>query len=914
MRITLTTLILLVASTAAFAEKSSPIQGTLENGLKYTILPLHDEKGHIEIRLRVNAGSVDEHDDQAGVAHMVEHLVFRGTKAHPNGLMPYLHEQKWNRGKNYNAVTTVDSTTYMMTPPNTAGLAQSFDALSQMVFHAKLTQEDLDNERKIILEEWRQGLGVGATMNEQRTAAVRADSRYTRHRVIGTEQSIQSMPATQLQQFYQTWYAPNNMNLLLVGDVEPEKAKSDIQRYFGEAASKALPERNYLEPTLSDRLLINKLQDARSGVSQVAYLFRFDDTASRAQTDEGRYERLLDRLALSTLTQRLRNQSESLLDGVSSLVVRKSDIGHHTAAVGLFASVTPTEHLKGLRQIFLEIERIKSYPITAEELEKQTKPLMAQIENAKKNDGDRDFAKWVQTMQDTVLVGKPYLKQPDIAARTEAQLKKITPEAVNARILSWFAAKDRLLNYQPPRDTKLVLTEAEINKTLAEVQTEQILPPAKEKEIVPMSLEGIQGKGSITEEIAFNAEKVKHWTLSNGDKVVWLKSDLAKEKTYFHAESSAGFKAEGLNAWQSQIASQLIAQNAPLDWEIEQLNQWKSLNKINLSIKQTATKLIFEGSAEDSQLANLLRLFYAYQQETKVKAGLDETKESITRTINLQNEKSEENQRLQAISKLRFNQDKADDTLPTQAALNQLNEKTLNAQWEKMVSAPTTFYFLNNMEEAQMKALVSQYLADFPRGKWLDSARVLPTKGKGEAVLAINSDPKDDVRIWAFSPYAWTGQDAVAVAALRQIATNKLKAALRDEQLGVYSLRFESTLNPETNRIESELAFTANPEMTQKLIDRAREVLADLPNQLTIEEVNQAKAQFAQSEKERLKSPNSWLARLVLSENEYRTPIYLSEMSRLAEGITLEKMKSVATQLFSKENEKVFITTPRKEK
>ena len=228
MRFALTTLALLIASNFAVAEKSAPVQGQLDNGLKYTILPLHDEKGHIEIRMRVNAGSVDENDDQAGVAHMVERLVFRGTNAHPNGLMPYLHEQKWVRGKNYNAVTTSDSTTYMMTPPNTAGLSKSFDALSQMLFGAKLTQADLDDERKIILEEWRQGLSVGATMNEQRTASIRANSRYARHRVIGTEQSINSMPATQLQQFYQTWYAPNNMNLLVVGDVDPSKKSTAI--------------------------------------------------------------------------------------------------------------------------------------------------------------------------------------------------------------------------------------------------------------------------------------------------------------------------------------------------------------------------------------------------------------------------------------------------------------------------------------------------------------------------------------------------------------------------------------------------------------------------------------------------------------------------------------------------------------
>ena len=912
MRFALTTLALFVASNMAWAEKSAPIQGQLDNGLKYTILPLHDEKGHIEIRMRVNAGSVDENDDQAGVAHMIEHLVFRGTNAHPNGLMPYLHEQKWVRGKNYNAVTTSDSTTYMMTPPNTAGLSQSFDALSQMLFGAKLSQADLDDERKIILEEWRQGLGVGATMNEQRTASVRANSRYARHRVIGTEQSINSMPATELQQFYQTWYAPNNMNLLVVGDVDPSEAKAEIDRYFGKAEKKNTPVRDYLNPALADCLQINKLQDLRSGVSQVAYILRFDDSESRAQTDEGRYQRLLDRIALASIVQRLRNQSEVLPKGISAVVPRKSDIGTHTAALGLFATVAPTGHLQGLKQIFEEIERLKRFPMTEEELEKQKAPIQAQIENAKKHDGDREFSRWVQAMVDTILLDKPFLTQPEIANLTEPMLKKITVAEVNARIHQWLEAKDRIVQYQLPRDTKLDISEAQVAQLQAEAQKAEISEPQKEKEIVPMLLEHVQAKGSITDEQKFEVQNVQHWTLSNGDKVVWLKSPLAKDKTYFQAQSSAGFKAKGLGEWQSQVALQLIAQNAPLDWEFEQLKHWKELNKVNLSMKQTATRLLLEGTVDNTKLADLLRLVYAYQVETKVKDGLDETKERLAKMAASQNAKNSENERLKAISMLRYNQENIEMSLPNKSSLDQLNEKSLNDEWAKMLQAPMTYYFVNDMNDAEMKGLVTQFLSDFPRGKRFDSAQVLPTEGKAVASFAMNPEPKSDVKMWAFSAHQWQGKDAVLVSILRNIATNKLKMALRDKELGIYSLRFESSLNPETDRIESELSFVANPDNADKLIGQARVVLDALPEQITEEDVKAAKVQFVTAEKDRLQEPRTWLARLILSENHSGNPQYLTEMQSLADGITLDNVKAMAKLLYNTNNEKVFITTPKR--
>ena len=912
MRFALTTLALLIASNFAVAEKSAPVQGQLDNDLKYTILPLHDEKGHIEIRMRVNAGSVDENNDQAGVAHMVERLVFRGTNAHPNGLIPYLHEQKWVRGKNYNAITTSDSTTYMMTPPNTAGLSKSFDALSQMLFGAKLTQTDLDDERKIILEEWRQGLSVGATMNEQRTASVRANSRYARHRVIGTEQSINSMPATQLQQFYQTWYTPNNMNLLVVGDVDPSKAKEEIDLYFGKVEKKNTPVRDYLNPTLADRLQINKLQDPRSSVSQVAYILRFDDGASRAQTDDGRYQRLLDRLALASIVQRLRNQSEILPKGVSAVVPRKSDIGTQTTALGLFATVEPTGHPQGLKQIFEEIERLKRFPITEEELAKQKAPIQAQIENAKKHDGDREFSRWVQAMIDTTLLDKPFLTQPEIANLSEPILKKITAAEVNARIQQWLEAKDRIVQYQPPRDTKLEISETQVVQLQAEAQKAEISAPQQEKEIVPMSLEHVQAKGSITSVEKFDAQNVQQWTLSNGDKVVWLKSPLAKDKTYFQAQSSAGFKAKGLGEWQSQVALQLIAQNAPLDWEPEQLKHWKELNKVSISLKQTATKLIFDGSVENAKLADFLRLFYAYQAETKVKDGLDETKETLGKMIATQNGKNSENERLKAISILRYNQEKVDDILPNKDSLEQLTDKSLNEEWAKMLQAPTTYYFMNDMNEDEMKGLVTQFLSDFPRSKRFDSVQVLPTEGKAIASFAMNPEPKSDVKMWAFSSHQWQGKDAVLVSILRNIATNKLKMALRDKELGIYSLHFESSLNPETDRIESELSFVANPDNADKLIGQARAVFYALPEQITEEDVKIAKAQFVTAEKDHLQEPRTWLARLILSENHTGNPQYLTEMQSLADGITLDNVKAMAKEIYNTNNEKVFITTPKR--
>ncbi|WGE89550.1 M16 family metallopeptidase [Actinobacillus arthritidis] len=478
MRIILTSLVLFTASAASYAEKSEPIQGQFENGLRYTLLPLHSEKGRIEIRMKVNTGAIDETNEQLSAANTLKYLVFRGTNAHPNGLMTYLNEQKWKKDKNYRVMTDYDHTTYTMIPPSTSNLDKSFDLLSQMLFQAKLTQEDLDDERKYILEDWQQSQSVGSLMNQKRISAVRADSRYADRTIIGTAENIQSLPATQLQQFYQTWYVPNNMQLLVVGDIEPEATKQQIQQYFAGITAKETPKRDYLEPVLSEKLVINQLQDARSNVSQVAYIFRFDETKHRVRTNEARYARLIDRLALSSIERRLQLQTNSLPKGISAMSVRKSDIGKNTAALGFFATVGSTQHELGLKQIFSEIENLKRSPITEEELAKQKEVVQLQIENAKKDENDRDFQQWLKLMSETVLSDKPYLTQNKLAELLEPMLKKVSVEEVNERIQLWSNAKDGVINYQLPRKVQVKpITQETVNLLKAEVEKVEVMSP-----------------------------------------------------------------------------------------------------------------------------------------------------------------------------------------------------------------------------------------------------------------------------------------------------------------------------------------------------------------------------------------------------------------------------------------------------
>lgn len=905
-----------VISLASRAE-IRPIQGELANGLRYILLPYHQDKGRVEIRLKVKAGSIDQNEQQNGVAHMLEHMVFRASQAYPQGVMQAMHQQGWQRGINYNAVTTADSTSYILSPPvNPNGVAQSIETslhfLRQMLFSARLEEADLAKERLIVLEEWRSKQSVASRINQQRTASVRVDSRYARGSVLGSQQDIQQIQSAQLQRFYQQWYVPNNMTLLVLGDIEPEQVKQKINQYFTALLPKPLAPRDYYDPSLSAQLRIHQLQDPQSSTSQIAFIWRFDEKASRGDSQAARYSRLVDRLTLALLNQRLRLQQNHLAEGVRSVVVRKSEIGKNVVALGLFAGVSPQAHQQGLIQILQEIERLKRYPFSPQELAQQKQQLRQQIASLKQNTPPRDFANWSKTMLNTLLADKPYLPQATIAQLTATLLERITLEEVQLRLNQWLNAADRIVQYQLPNQTGgFNLTEAELEQLMRQTAQGDIEPPQKQAQFEAVSMPTIAQTGRIIRQQAFPYQQVMHWDLSNGDKLVWLKSPLAQDKSYFQAISSAGFSAKPLDYWQSQLASQLINQTPPFDWQQEQFTQWKKQHKLSLSLEQTSQDLRFSGQADNQNLNQLLQLFYAVSQQTQIKA---DNIAAIKQDLEQQRQRQADNPSQAKISAqieiLKYGKQITASSFEKQLAqLARLDETALNQQWRLIRQAPTTYYLVNNLEEEEIKPLVAHYLASIERGKPLRPQGELPIAGAQTLQLTLGEQEKQDIRIWWFNPMPWQGEKAMLASLLQSIATQQLKLSLRDQQLGIYSLSFTSRLNPQSQRLESELRFTASPEKSEALIAQAKQIYQQLASLITEQDVQRLKTQFQRQEQARLEQPSTWLNRLILSEEQYGDPRYLTDMQQLSEAITLEKLTQLARQL-NNDNVKVFILRP----
>lgn len=885
------------------------VRGQLPNGLEYRLVRDSSQAGRLDLRLTVQAGSVDEEADQIGVAHLVEHLTFYSRGGEAQNLRQRMTALGWIQGRHFNAVTNYDRTQYLLSPPSGMKQApQALDALADLVFAMDYNAADLERERPVVIEEWRGGLGVAQRMNEQRIASQRTGSSYPAHRTIGNEGAIRSASLEALKRYQQRWYVPNNIVLSVVGDFEPTELAKQINQAFSKPAAAPLASREQRELPLDDTLKVFRLQDAQSGSNQVALLFRLHEPDSRGTTRAAMRERLIDRMTLSALQTSLRQQD--LPAAVRSLTTQKTLIGEHSTVLGIAAGVEGQQHQAALQQLLSEIERLRQHGFSEADVQRERSGIRELGEKTLAKDPSRTFEQWVEQLNNSAVQGQPLVAKHAAAGRYLEVLDSIDRDALNQRLWRWIGSRDRVLQLSAPGVTPLVLpTVADVEAmqdTLA--RSSLTAPKAKpaQAEAAPVAelvLPPLPAAGSIDQRKTFAAEKVEHWSLGNGDRLVWLKANAEDGRWSLQAESTAGYNLPDRPVWRTQMATQLATQSAPAGISAQVLDAWRKAHKVNLLMDQKPQRLQLNVSVApgDSALVDLLHSYRLSQTATRIDPkAFEEARSTVLK--GLQSRPNDVREVAESgMRRLMYGRDSWQT--PDAAALQALTAGALDSDWQRLSAAPVTYYLMADIEPQVLEAAVRAQLANIPRGQALATKAVLQQPGQRSESLAIALEPRAVFQATSYSVQPWSPQAAAQVAALRDLASQQLKQRLRGEAAGVYRLKFESELNPDSGRIESRLSFTCDPARVDELWALAQDTLAKLPKAVSAEWVKSERAELARQEAKRRDDPQTLQRRLVLSERHWGDPRYLSTQSQLPDSLKAASLKSLAGQLFPRGNQ-----------
>jgi zinc protease len=221
------------------------VERTLANGLK--VIVKEDHRAPVVVQqIWYKAGSMDEITGTTGVAHVLEHMMFKGTKSVPAG---EFSKRIAAAGGRENAFTSSDYTAYFQ-QLHKSQLPLAMKLESDRMQNLNLTAKEFDKEIKVVMEERRMRTDdePQSLMNEIMKAAIYQEHPY-QHPVIGWMSDLEVMNVNDAKVWYNRWYAPNNATLVIAGDVNPDEVFALAQRYYGTIHQHKLPERrNFTEP------------------------------------------------------------------------------------------------------------------------------------------------------------------------------------------------------------------------------------------------------------------------------------------------------------------------------------------------------------------------------------------------------------------------------------------------------------------------------------------------------------------------------------------------------------------------------------------------------------------------------------------------------------------------------------------
>lgn len=420
--------------------------GSLENGLKYMILPNAEPPKRVSIRLHIEAGSLMEEDDQQGLAHFLEHMAFNGTKNYPaDEMVEFFQRLGMAFGADTNAHTSFDETVYKLElPENTPdlmskGLLFMRDVADGMI----IGPQEIEKERGVILSEKSARDSVDfRTMIEGFKFGL-PDSLVPNRLPIGTEEVIKTAPKQRFTDFYKKWYVSNRMTVIVVGDVDVEAVRKGINEQFADMKAPALKaaDPSFGKVTTGKGLLAKLHTEKESGVVNISVdLSR--PSEKLPDNKETRRKSIVRNIADSMLNRRFEILAKKADSPFLAARSSNQDWMRFVKSSSLEISTKPENWDKALAAGEKELRRAVQYGFSKAELGEAVANLMTAVENAASEAPTRKSRNLADALSSNISEYKVFVHPADILAWAKEELPKVTVEQCHEALKEDWTSED----------------------------------------------------------------------------------------------------------------------------------------------------------------------------------------------------------------------------------------------------------------------------------------------------------------------------------------------------------------------------------------------------------------------------------------------------------------------------------------
>ncbi|MDR3115948.1 MAG: insulinase family protein [Treponema sp.] len=895
--------------------------GTLPNGLRYYILENAKPENRAYLTLAVQAGSVFEQEDERGLAHFVEHMAFNGTARFPESeLLQYLRSLGMRFGPEVNAYTGYDQTIYgieVPTEPDETGrkripdtaLAVMDDWTHAITFDPK----DVDDERLVIMEEYRSRLGAAERIRRQILPILFRGSPYADRSPIGVPEIIEQVSPLKIQHFYKTWYRTDNMALIFVGDFDGAALEAALGTAFSAPAPEAPFERpRYDLPPPQKGVHPVILTDPELPFTQVNLYYKRTPKA-RTQDLASYREGIIDYLIDHTLSLRFDEAASKAATpyvGAGAGTVRYGAASRYYI---LMAQAKAGETEETLRALLQEKESMVRYGFTEAELTRAKEALLAYVARLHSEKDRQESTRYVDAFTNHFL---EHGTVPDIAWELEA-VKALLPgigsRDIAAAIKDYFAADDlSVLVIAPSGEAASLPSPDGIRGVVSQARKARI-PRPLEMAFSDQLLPEEPGPGMIVAESEDPETGAFRWELGNGAQVILRETRNRNNEIILYAQARGGTtsapEAEDRSAG---LAAEMLSVSGLGPYSRQELVKKLAGKQVSLAFWTSPFLRGFQGSATTEDAKTLLEMLYLSFTQPRMDTEAIQAMLDQYRTILLQEKEDpltqfyHEFRRTVYQNHPRFSPMQMEDL----AQVNQ--DDALSFIQDSLNPGDYTFVFTGNLDLKAFRSYIETYLASIPAGTtwntWPDPGIIRP--GKTDKTLYKGKEGQSQVYLGRYVPASYAEETWAAAAVLEEYLDIKLTEEIRERLGGVYGISDSVTLSflpPEELRME--IFFGCDPKRVEELCAAIEEQLTRVAQEPPDERTfTQAKEALKKTWESSIQS-NTYIAQSYANSAViYRLPLSrLDKRPALYDQVSPEAIQGIIRRLLQAEQARVTL-------
>ena len=917
----LSLLMVLAFGLNSFAQMAMPIPmdpnvryGKLDNGMTYYIR--HNEKpdNRADFYIAQKVGSVLEEENQRGLAHFLEHMAFNGTTNLPGmTLRNYLQSRGIKFGENLNAGTGIDQTIYMVTnvPTDLPGLVDTcLLILHDWSSFIALEEEEIDNERGVILEEERTTGGANRRVMEKVLPIMYPGSPYGERLPIGTKEVIANFTYQDIRDYYHKWYRPDLQGLIIVGDVDVDAIEARIKEMFADIPAPVNPaERTQFMIEDNEEPIVAIASDPELTSYQVMMFHKQDVTPDSLKNDVSYW---LSQYVISLVTSMQNDRLQELTQKSNPPFVygySYYDDYYVAPTKDAWTSVVIPKDAEGIEEaiaaMVAETKRMQQYGFTASEYERAKADFMKNIESAYNERNNTENSKYVNACLDHFISNEPMMDIETEYMLYQQIIPSLPLEAINSIVKEIIPQNNFVMTLlAPEKEGEVLPTEEELLAMYNNAMAVEVEPYVEEVFDGPIVAE-LPKPGKIKNEVVDEVFGTTEWTLSNGMKVIYKQTTFKDDEIRMSAYSEGGLSALPQDdPYTLQVLPEIITLGGVGEFSAIDLPKVLAGKKVSVYPQINTYSEGMTGFSSPKDLETMMQLIYLYFTAPRADEEAFASEMQRTKAMLKNMELNPMITLSDSLNKVMYNNHPLAKRMTIEDYDNVDYAKAME-MYKDRFSDPNnfTFTFVGNIDVETFKPLVEQYLASLKKNRrkesWKNVGLELTNEDYVTHYQKEMKDPKTSVYMIYNGDMEYNLYNQVYMSVLSDVLDIVYTKTIREEQGGTYGVGvMGSTNNRPDDDFRFLIAFDTNDEVYATLMDIAKAGLKDVaengPRQEDLTKVLENKLK---KRTEQLQENRFWISAI---ESQTRDNIdIISEYENIIKGVTVESVAEFAKQVLN---------------